>query len=409
MAKKMILVWFRNDLRMHDNEILWDAVQKADVVIPVYVFDPRYFGKNAFGFYRTGVRRAKFLLESVAHLKRKFQETGADLLVFQGRPEDILGKVCAKYGVGEVYHHREVADRETRISERVETALWREKINLKHFIGHTLYHKEDLPVPIRDIPEAFARFRKKVEKESFVRPVLPTVREVATHPHLEETVLPTLAELGFEPGALAEISSGADDGLLPGGEENGLERIARTLQADGSHLSDYHFASPYLSLGAVSPARYFHEIKAAFRPDRKKKHEKLIGRLLWRDYFRFMLKKHPNIFFKDHEPEKDIAASVAHTHQLIQNGCPDPIINRLIHGMKTTGNLPYEQRELLAAYMLQEWNVHHLVGAALFEDLFIDYAPASNYGYWLHLAGRGTSLKDNLKDSWREMAKRMQS
>jgi len=407
MAKKVILVWFRNDLRMHDNEILSEAVQKADIVIPVYVFDPRYFGKNAFGFYRTGVHRAKFLLETVAHLKHKFQETGADLLVFRDRPEDILGKICARYDVGEVYHHREVADRETRISERVEAALWREKINLKHFIGHTLYHKEDLPVPIRDIPEAFAKFRKKVEKESFVRPVLPTVRELATHPHLEETALPTLAELGFDPDALAEMSFGTDDGPWTGGEENGLEMVARTLPADGGDADAYHFVSPYLSLGAVSPARYYHEIKAAFRPDRKKKHEKLIGRLLWRDYFRFMLKKHPNIFFKDHEPEKDVAASVADIHRLLRNGCPDSIINGLLHGMKTTGNLPCEHRELLAAYLIQERNVHHLAGAALFEDHFIDYAPASNYGYWLHLAGHGCSLKDNLKDSWREMAKRM--
>jgi len=184
--------------------------------------------------------------------------------------------------------------------------------------------------------------------------------------------------------------------------------VARTLLADGGKANGYHFVSPYLSVGTVSPARYYHEIKAAFRPDRKKKHEKLIVRLLWRDYFRFMLKKHPNIFFKDHEPEKDIAASVADIHQLLRNGCPDPVIDKLLHGMKTTGNLPYEQREVLAAYLLQERNVHHLAGAACFEDAFIDYAPASTYGYWLHLAGHGTSPKDNLKDSWREMAERIE-
>ncbi len=38
MSEKTILVWFRNDLRVHDNEILLEAVRKADKVLPVYMF-----------------------------------------------------------------------------------------------------------------------------------------------------------------------------------------------------------------------------------------------------------------------------------------------------------------------------------------------------------------------------------
>ena len=49
MSDKTILVWFRNDLRVRDNEILLEAVRKADKVLPVYCFDPYYFGKNPSG------------------------------------------------------------------------------------------------------------------------------------------------------------------------------------------------------------------------------------------------------------------------------------------------------------------------------------------------------------------------
>src|SRR5690606_4928243 len=145
MTKKVILVWFRNDLRVHDNEILHEAVQKGDIVIPVYFFDPRYFRTHDLGFHKTSIIRAKFLLDSVAHVKLTLHEISADLLVVHGKSDVILGTRCAKDEVNGVYNHREVAQRETRISERVEEALWKEKINLKHFIGHTLYHKEDLP------------------------------------------------------------------------------------------------------------------------------------------------------------------------------------------------------------------------------------------------------------------------
>ena len=40
------IVWFRNDLRLHDNEGLNEALLKAKKIIPVYVFDKkmlRYF------------------------------------------------------------------------------------------------------------------------------------------------------------------------------------------------------------------------------------------------------------------------------------------------------------------------------------------------------------------------------
>src|SRR6187402_3929540 len=140
MGEKTILVWFRNDLRIHDNEILLEATRKADKVLPVYCFDPYYFTKTASGLPKTGSFRARFLLESVADLRGNLQAQGSDLIIRIGNPAEIIPQLAEQYQVSEVYHHREVAYEETEISEQVETALWKIKLNLKHFIGHTLYH-----------------------------------------------------------------------------------------------------------------------------------------------------------------------------------------------------------------------------------------------------------------------------
>ncbi|QBQ42058.1 deoxyribodipyrimidine photolyase [Sphingobacterium psychroaquaticum] len=405
MTKKVILVWFRNDLRIHDNEILFEAVDKGDIVIPVYFFDPRYFGKNKFDFLNTGILRAKFLIESVSHLKQSLQELGADLLVFQGKPEILIETLCAKYDITEVYHHREVSNRETEVSEQVEAALWKAQINLKHFIGHTLYHKEDLPFPIKDIPDNFNQFKKKVEKESFVRPVIPSVEHIMTHPHLEETAVPTLADLGFE-----ETTTTPDNNewtqVLPGGEHHGRAHLARTLTETYDDIDDYNLISPYIAHGAISPAYYYHEIKKAQELHKKKRYDKLILRLLWRDYFRFMLKKHPNVFFKDYAEGETIEKSSAALKELLTSNPKDEVISELLETLKKSGNLPYEYREILAAYFLQELHINHLAGASFFEEAFIDYAPATNYGYWLHYAAFGTSSKDNLQLGWNELIKK---
>jgi deoxyribodipyrimidine photo-lyase len=72
------VLWFRNDLRLHDNASLTTAaalVKKgaAEHVLPVYVFDPRHFGTTGFGSPKTGKYRARFLLESVQDLKEELR------------------------------------------------------------------------------------------------------------------------------------------------------------------------------------------------------------------------------------------------------------------------------------------------------------------------------------------------
>jgi deoxyribodipyrimidine photo-lyase len=52
----------------------------------------------------------------VSNLRDFFKSAGGDLLVKFGKPEVILPDLVAKYKVNEVYHHREVASEETKVS-----------------------------------------------------------------------------------------------------------------------------------------------------------------------------------------------------------------------------------------------------------------------------------------------------
>jgi deoxyribodipyrimidine photo-lyase len=108
----------------------------------------------------------------------------------------VLTQLAEEYQISEVYHHREVAPDETDVSEKVEAALWKMKLNLKHFIGHTMYHKEDLPFPIKDIPDSFVTFKKKVERDSTVRPSVASPEDILIPEITDAGELPTLTDLG---------------------------------------------------------------------------------------------------------------------------------------------------------------------------------------------------------------------
>src|SRR6202012_4706860 len=263
MSEKTILVWFRNDLRVHDNEILFEATRKADKILPVYIFDPYYFKTTGAGSSKTGNIRARFLLESVADLRQNLQKLGGELIIRTGDPAEIIPQLAQQYQVSEVYHHREVAFEETQKSEEVEAALWKIKLNLKHFIGHTLYHKEDLPFPIKDIPDSFAVFKKKIERDSTVRPCIGTPEFIHTPAIANAGTLPTLEELGFDQPLFNQRS----EGIFTGGETAALEHLeqffsnndaragrnTKTAQGSSSKLS------AWIALGCVSMRHVYWE------------------------------------------------------------------------------------------------------------------------------------------------------
>ena len=98
-----ILYWFRNDLRLHDNEGFLKATQKADEVIPVFIFDPRVFEKTSLGFRKIGAYRTDFIRESVADLRNSLQKKGGDLLVRIGEPERVLAEMAQQFDVDELH------------------------------------------------------------------------------------------------------------------------------------------------------------------------------------------------------------------------------------------------------------------------------------------------------------------
>ncbi|MBK0383175.1 DASH family cryptochrome [Pedobacter sp. SD-b] len=408
MSEKTILVWFRNDLRIHDNEILLEATQKASTIVPVFIFDPRYFRETIFNTKKTGGFRAQFLLESVADLKKSLQKLGGDLLVLQGNPEELIPQICEKYNVNEVYHHREVASEETDISSKVEDALWKKQINLKHFIGHTMYHKEDLPFPIKDIPDVFTVFRKKTEREGIIRPAFESPQKITVPKDLEETTLPSLEDLGAEHNRTDHRTAIK----FKGGETEGLARLKYYLwdtdllktykkTRNGLIGADYSSKfSAWLSAGCLSAREVYWEIKK-YEQERGANDSTywLIFELLWRDYFRFMFKKHGTQFFMEggfKGKENEHAENQEELFEKWKNAETGiPFIDANMKELNLTGFMSNRGRQNVASYLVKDLKVNWTWGAAYFEEKLIDYNPASNWGNWAYVAGVGNDPREN--------------
>jgi deoxyribodipyrimidine photo-lyase len=398
MSERTILVWFRNDLRIEDNEILLEATRKADKVIPVFCFDPYYFKTTPSGTLKTGNFRAKFLIESVANLRDNLRARGAELIVRTGAPAEVIPQLATEYQVNEVYHHREVAFEETGISEQVEAALWKIKLNLKHFIGHTLYHKEDLPFPIKDIPDSFATFRKKIERDSSVRQIAPAPTQINTPAIADAGEIPTWQQLGLDEPA-ADLR---DNFHFTGGETIAQQRLQQyflnfdyALNGKTKNATSGSQLSPWLTAGCISPRQVYWE---AIKHEHSTNHS-LILELLWRDYFRFMFKKYGNQFFKADGFKDEAPAVSADQHALLEQwksgSTGMPFVDACMHQLNATGYINNYCRQTVAIYLVKDMKVDWTKGAAYFEEQLIDYSPASNWGNWAFIAGVGSDPRDN--------------
>lgn len=401
---KRILVWFRNDLRLHDNEMLMEALAKSNEILPVYFFDPRHFERTPYHTLKTGVHRTRFLIQSVAALRQSFIQMGGNLMVVVGKPEEVLPALVQQYDLHEVYHHREVASEETTVSTRAEDALWKLQINLRHFIGHTLYNKEDLPFPVKDIPDVFNSFRKKTERDALVKPCFLTP-VAANFVQLDDWgEIPLLQDLlsGHFDHHNAPLSD-----MFVGGEAAALACLVGFLNA-GEDMAHAHASvkrsevasklSAWLALGCLSPREVYWRLKdAEANYGLKPYFGQITLGILWRDYFRFMFKKYGNTFFRP-EGFKQEAESLP----LIENkalllwktgSTGHEVIDSIMNELNTTGYLSHSSRQLAAIYLVSELKVNWVMGAAYFEEKLVDYCPASNWGNWANIAGVGNDQR----------------
>nr|CAD1833287.1 unnamed protein product [Ananas comosus var. bracteatus] len=318
------LVWFRADLRVHDNEALAAASDASLSLLPVYLFDPRDYGRSSSGFDRTGPYRAAFLRDSVADLRRRLRARGSDLVVRIGRPEVVLPELARAAGADAVYAHREVSHDEVRAEERVAKAMEKEGVEVKYFWGSTLYHVDDLPFDLDRMPSTYGSFREKVQGVAVRRTIeaLDQIKGLPKRGGVEPGEIPTLAELGLNPGpAMSQDGKpAAVTSSLVGGETEALERLKKfaaecSMQPkkgdkDSTRDSIYgaNFSckiSPWLATGCLSPRFMYEELKkTATKAISAATNQKngaagsdngmnwLMFELLWRDFFRFVTKKY---------------------------------------------------------------------------------------------------------------------
>jgi deoxyribodipyrimidine photo-lyase len=412
------LVWFRRDLRLHDNEALSTAAA-ADSLLPVYVVDPRdygerpYGGRESFRFEKTGVHRTRFRCESLADLRGSLREHGSDLVVREGLPEDVLPALAQAVDADLVSMHTWPTPEESGVESAATARLREDGVEVRRRWGHTLYHINDLPSPYTDISDTYTSFRKAVEREASVRapvetPSLPPLPDAFEG--IETGSVPTPADL------LGEDTGSVDPderGVLPfaGGESAALDRVD-TYIWDADRLREYKETrngmlgegysskfSPWLNEGCLSP-RYVHDEVRRYESERVENDSTywLRFELLWRDFFQFQAAKHGGTMFSRpgirERHDIDWLEDSAAFERWARGETGIPFVDANVRELNATGFMSNRGRQNVASFLANNLRLDWRRGAAYFETRLVDYDPCSNYGNWAYVAGVGNDSRD---------------
>eukprot|EP00747_Dinoflagellata_sp_TGD_P171606 gnl/TRDRNA2_/TRDRNA2_206090_c0_seq1.p1 gnl/TRDRNA2_/TRDRNA2_206090_c0~~gnl/TRDRNA2_/TRDRNA2_206090_c0_seq1.p1 ORF type:complete len:544 (+),score=62.40 gnl/TRDRNA2_/TRDRNA2_206090_c0_seq1:67-1632(+) len=424
-----VILWFRNDLRIRDNPLLHHKLlATASHLIPVYFLDPRHFGSNAdvhphwlgqaSTFSKTGVLRARFLLESLSDLQQSFRKLGSDLLVVNGEPEKqmltLLENLSSQDRCASVLCEHNVGSEEATVESAVAEALRASNVELKTLWGaQTLYSPTDLPFKVAALPEPFTDFRSAVESRRNnvkVKEELPSPRSLPSFPANISGIGTSLEDidkvlhlLGFSD---EEIHRRADERVqndFVGGERAALLRMEEfvnvglaTYKQTRNGLVGKHFSSklsPWLAHGCVSP-RTVHWAVRAYEGVHGSTSDTywLIFELMWRDWFRFFAEKHGKAIFLRSGPAQSRqrwAVDLSSFEKWRTGETGVAFVDANMKELLLTGFMSNRGRQNVASFLIHDLGVDWRLGAQWFEHALLDHDPASNYGNWVCAAGLG--------------------
>ena len=390
MEKETAIVWFKNDLRLHDNETLCKAIASGNKFIFMYCFDPRHFKKTDLGFPKADYLRFQFLKQSLQNLIDNLSKIDTCLNIIKGKPEVEIPKIVTKYNCKTIYAEEEYADEELGVIKKL-------KQNLPDFCelhltwGKTLYHINDIPYKIEEIPLTSKAYRINTTKNTAVRrPFLAPV-EIENCIQISELNIPDAEEFGLHP-------KNSETTYVSGGETEALNRLDYyTFQSQ--QLTNYRWTrnrslgmdysskfSPYLALGCISPRKIYETVKQ-YEVEVKKNASTwwIVFELVWRDYFTFKGMRMGNAIFKT-EGYRNKTLEFTNDPELFKRWCEGttgiPFVDAHMRQLNETGYMSNRGRVNCSSFLIHDYKINWTWGAAYFESKLIDYDVSANWMNW---------------------------
>jgi len=402
------LVWFRRDLRTTDHAALYHALKHCERVWCLFVFDTTILQPlvDTWQARHPGApaqdRRVEFILASLRELDDALREQGGGLIVLYGDPTDLVPKLADELHVDAVFANHDYEPAAIERDETVRERLAEAGRACLTFKDQVIFERAELLTGQNKPFTVFTPYKNAWLKQLtnfYLKPypVETYANHLAALPPQLNRQLPTLEQLGFAPGNLAELD-------LPTGM-SGAQRLLDdfvTRIASYAERRDFpaargpSYLSVHLRFGTVSIrtlARLAHEI--SLQPDGLGA-ATWLSELIWRDFYFMILSHHPRLasgasFKQEYDAlrwEQGPAADAAFA-AWCEGRTGYPLIDAAMLQLNRTGYMHNRLRMVTASFLVKDLGIDWRRGERYFADQLNDYDFAANNGGWQWAASTG--------------------
>ena len=393
------ILWFRRDLRLHDNAALEWASDNSDTVIPVYIHSPEEEQPWA-----PGAASCWWLHHSLAALEKKLAASGLKLHFYSGDSVDVINRIIDESGADTLVYNRLYEQHLHSRDQRIE-AILKARVDVisfdsgLFFAPGTVLNNQQLPYRV------FTPFYKKI------RPILSTqyCEQTATSAghgfNRANKVLPSgkpltslnlLGEHDWHHKLLSYWQPGEE------GAYQLLDRFLEEAVADyetgrdiPSHDSTSRL-SPYLHFGEITPRQILAALWPLLAGELGAKvtnsAEVFLKQLVWREFAYNVLWHFPETATQpmDKRYSKTFwRSSKADYESWTKGETGVPIIDAGMKQLWQTGWMHNRVRMIVSSFLTKNLGIHWLQGARWFWDTLVDADLANNSLGWQWVAGCG--------------------
>jgi deoxyribodipyrimidine photo-lyase len=381
-----VILWFRRNLRLHDNLALCAATETGRPVVPLYISDELDGG---------GASRW-WLHHSLRSLDAKLQDRGAGLVVRRGSPEELLPELVEATGATAIFFSRRYEPQALAQEVTLEKTL-DGHCDLRGFDDGVIRHPDSVLTQSGTPYKVFTPFWKAASGPG--EPAQP----LSSPAGLDTTAA------GQEPGSIDELellprgpdwAAGLREAWMPG-EKGAFQRLDTACAIAGNYdeLRDRPDCdgtsrlSPHLHFGELSPRQVWHDVRFATAASGRESADALLRQLYWRDFSSYLLYHFPRL---PDEPLREEFRQFPWMDdpeglRAWQRGRTGyPIVDAGMRQLWATGWMHNRVRMIVASFLVKDLLVPWQAGADWFLDTLVDADLANNSASWQWVAGCGT-------------------
>ncbi len=389
MPRRVVIHWFRKDLRLTDNTALHHAARESAQVVPAYILST---WQRAHQW--TGAKRQQFLCGSLASLAGNLEAAGSRLILRTGDARTELERLVKDTEAEALYFNRDYDPYGREMEKQVSTLCRELGIACLSFKDRVLHEPDEVLTGNGSEYRVFTPYSRNWLAQPKPSP-LPRVTSLGPAAAVSSLTIPTLdhwlltpEEAAIpEPGeraARARMKQFIDSGTLHHyGQQRNLP-AGRTTSRLG----------PDLRFGLIGIRELYARCQRAAEaaPDTAGSVGTYIKELAWREFYLAILWHHPEVFETEFNPEwRGIPwpGSDEHFEWWSRGRTGFPIVDAGLRELLQTGFMHNRVRMIVSMFLTKDLHCHWRLGESFFMRHLVDGENASNNGGWQWSAGTG--------------------